>query len=89
MPATGLANSLPACEFDQEWPGALAPPVLVDPAHYLAANDIPFRQPLAPRAVFSFVCYGAGISEQPAVAQLPQRLLTGGVLAFVGHIDEA
>jgi hypothetical protein len=70
----------------QDWPGPLARSPGIDPQHYLAATDLAADRPLAPRVVFSFACYSAGMTY---VGRLPQRLLMGGVLAFVGHIDRA
>jgi hypothetical protein len=87
----------------QEWPGPLRPG-RVDDSHYLAGHHVPPDQPVMPRVMFSFSCYGAGtprysdftadhrIAERSFVGRLPQRLLgtsAGGALAFVGHVDRA
>ncbi|MEV4144085.1 ATP-binding protein [Amycolatopsis sp. NPDC049691] len=70
----------------QDWPGPLAA-APITPDQYLSAADI--TGPVAPRVVFSFACYSGGFPADPFTARLPQRLLTRGTLAFVGHIDRA
>ncbi|GLZ31684.1 hypothetical protein Lesp02_38720 [Lentzea sp. NBRC 105346] len=71
----------------QDWPGPLAVAREVDPAHYLSAADV--VAPLATRIVFSFACYSAGYPDQPYVSSLPKKLLSLGLLGFVGHVDRA
>jgi hypothetical protein len=70
----------------QDWPGPLVRGP-VNPGQYLCAADV--GAPVAPRVVFSFACYSAGYPDQPYVAQLPKRLLSRGLLGFVGHVDRA
>jgi hypothetical protein len=88
----------------QDWPGPLLRGGRVEEGHFLAGAHLPLEQPVRPRVVFSFSCYGAGtpresdspgrqvLAERGFLGRLPQRLLgtpAGGALAFIGHVDRA
>lgn len=72
---------------------------------YFSADDVKESARLAGLVTFHFACYGAGtpklddfahragerldIAPEPFVASLPQKLLAGGGLVTVGHIERA
>jgi hypothetical protein len=79
----------------QDWPGTGR----IDPAHYYASIDLAGAHPHGLIA-FLFACYGAGtpqrdpfarrtLAPEPFVAALPRRLLEGGALAVIGHVERA
>jgi hypothetical protein len=88
----------------QDWPGPnFGEPIPVD--HYFSADDIGDDANLLGLISFHFACFGAGtpqkdefghrnnnypeIAPRSFMAKLPQKLLSKGALAFVGHVDRA
>jgi hypothetical protein len=73
--------------------------------HWLAAEDLPAQLAIEGMITVCFACYGAGcptadqyaiatgrmlqVAPRALVAMLPQRLLTAGALAVIGHVDRA
>jgi len=67
----------------------------------VSASEIPSEASLRGLITFHFACYGAGtpkhddfglrsqIAPRPFTARLPQRLLGGGALAVIGHVERA
>jgi hypothetical protein len=49
----------------QDWPGPLKRAGRIGDGQYLAGRDIPADQPVMPRVIFAFACYGGGT---PAIA---------------------
>lgn len=88
----------------QEWPGPMAKQAVVPREQYFSAEDLPDAGNLTGTLAFFFACYGlgtpqrddfaaAGIGEEIApasfTARLPQRMLSKGALAVIGHVDKA
>ncbi|MGB3189612.1 MAG: hypothetical protein WBB43_09330 [Limnoraphis sp.] len=88
----------------QDWPGSnFGEPVPKD--FYFSADDIADNANLLGLISFHFACFGAGtpqkdefghrnnswqeIAPRSFMANLPQKLLSKGALAFVGHVDRA
>ncbi len=88
----------------QDWPGPnFREPIPVD--HYFSTDDIGDDANLLGLISFHFACFGAGtpqndefghrnnnypeIAPRSFIAKLPQKLLSKGALAFVGHVDRA
>ena len=87
----------------QDWPGPGSGEMKQD--YYFSADDIASDAKLDGLISFHFACFGAGtpkqddfghrnnsfeqIAEKSFIAKLPQRLLSQGALAFVGHVDRA
>ena len=88
----------------QDWPGSsFGKPIPED--FYFSADDIGDDANLLGLISFHFACFGAGtpqkdefghrnnnyqeIAPHSFIAKLPQKLLTKGALAFVGHVDRA
>ncbi len=85
----------------QDWDGKSS----VETHHVLSADDVPPDVCVDGMVVILFACYGVGcpqidtyaraagrtrrIAPRDLVAALPQRLLTAGALAVMGHIDVA
>jgi hypothetical protein len=44
----------------QDWPGPLKRAGRLDEGQYLAGRDIPGDQPVKPKVIFAFACYGGG-----------------------------
>jgi hypothetical protein len=85
----------------QDWPGPGTPPIK-DKNFYFSADDVGDNAQLQGLIAFHFACYsvgtpeidslaapsnGASIALKPFVARLPQRLLSRGALAVIGHVD--
>ena len=86
----------------QDWAKFLGKP---DPENHLfSAADIQANADFHGMIAFHFACYGLGtpqfndfkykdgepeLADRPFVARLPQKLLTHGALAVIGHIDRA
>jgi hypothetical protein len=89
----------------QDWPGPLLAAGALAPDAYFAGSDVDRLPGVGTRIMMSFACFGAGtpllddfpaagedsaaLAEFPFVARLPQRLLAGGLLGFVGHVERA
>ena len=87
----------------QDWPGPGSGEMKED--YFFSADDIGDDAKLDGLISFHFACFGAGtpkqddfghrdnsfqqIAEKSFIAKLPQRLLSRGALAFVGHVDRA
>jgi hypothetical protein len=87
----------------QDWPGPGSGEMKED--YFFSADDIGEDTKLDGLISFHFACFGAGtpkvddfghrdnsfqqIAEKSFIAKLPQRLLSRGALAFVGHVDRA
>lgn len=73
----------------QDWRGPLQQPTKPSSDQYLAGADIPTDQPVIPRIVFSFCCYGAGT---PAVTNVPTSAASQGPvdaeLPFVARLPQ-
>jgi hypothetical protein len=88
-----------------DWPGPQAWNEEIPPGFYFAAADLPAGTDLTGLVSFHFACYSAGIpledsfgvpgdakrrlASRACLARLPQRLLTHGALAVIGHVDRA
>lgn len=88
-----------------EWPGPGMSPKPMPEEFYFGGDDISSNAKLAGLIAFNFACFGGGtpthddfvdeakepkpLAPRPFVAHLPQRLLRGGALAAVGHVDRA
>lgn len=84
-----------------DWPGLKTPPTK-DKNFYFSADDVGDDAQLHGLITFHFACHSVGtpdidsfatpsnrkkIADKPFVARLPQRLLSQGALAVVGHVD--
>lgn len=103
-PTDGLPGELGSI-LCQDWPGPKAWQGEIPPELYFAAADLPAHADLSGLVSFHFACYSAGVPGEssfgmpwsPAerialracLALLPQRLLTRGALAVIGHVDRA
>lgn len=81
--AEGDAREVQGALVCQDWPGPHSGTIARQ--HYFAGADVAGR--IATRVLFCFACFSAGTKAY--VSRLPQRLLAGGALAFVGHVDRA
>lgn len=57
----------------QDWPGPLKKAGRISEEYYLAGRDIPLGQPVRPRVVFAFACYGSGT---PRVGDFADAVIT-------------
>jgi hypothetical protein len=55
----------------QDWPGPLKRAGRIDEGQYLAGRDIPDDQPVKPRVIFAFACYGGGTPAITDFADAP------------------
>lgn len=71
-----------------DWPGPKQWAGPIAPEHVFAAEDLATDARLEGLVAFLYSCHGAGTpAPGPFAARLPQRLLTAGALAVVGHVD--
>lgn len=88
----------------QEWPGPMAQQAMVPPEQYFSAEDLISSADLQGTLAFFFACYSLGTPDiddfapgreasykapLPFTARLPQRMLSKGTLAVIGHVDRA
>ncbi len=89
----------------QDWPGPIVWKGPISNEHYFAAGDVGHSAALKGAIAFFFACFGAGtphtddyahlarrqaeLAPRAFLSKLPQRLLTRGVLAVVGHVERA
>jgi hypothetical protein len=89
----------------QDWPGIKAWKGPLPPEHYFSAEDVLPDVRLDGLVAFHFACYSAGspaladfgappgqrapVAVHPFVSRLPQRLLSAGALAVIGHVERA
>lgn len=78
----------------QDWPGPTAWQGPIPRDHYFAAEDLTAAARPAGLVSFHYACHGAGtpdsaLAPRPFVARLPQRLLAGGALAVIGHVERS
>lgn len=103
-PETGFPGELGSL-LCGDWPGPEAWRREIPPEFYVSAADLSAEPDLTGLVSFHFACFSAGVpgedsfpppgtaarrlAPRPCIAPLPQRLLTLGAFAVIGHVDRA